>query len=396
MLRALGVLGVLLYFSQAYLYFFNTGLTSFKPVHWYLLTLALAPLALALNRNAASCIARGRPLIIWAAATTFVLAVSFGGSTPEQVLDDDPLQSFIRKEEMVLLLALFGIVYQEATTLKLATTILIAVTLFGTAINIGEFAFGDAMFSGIAGRAAGLYQDCNLSGTMLVAGMLLSILRLPLSLRIPYSLVVGVGVFVTFSRSALLLWTAAFLGMSVFGWLTQHRKVALVAALIGLSGASQSLMTGGWIAAMDTVGAGDLLNSNTRARIGSSFLVQEDFSKKEREEVALRAFEDWQDAPIMGNGIGSSDRDFVRPHNQYLEAASDMGLVGLAVFPFALLFMLWRSGTAVGVLLAVHLFVSNFFTHNNLEYPAVQVAIAMALSSAWKELPPFNGAERPA
>ena len=138
------------------------------------------------------------------------------------------------------------------------------------------------------------------------------------------------------------------------------------------------------------------MNSNTRARIGSSFLVQEDFSKKEREEVALRAFEDWQDAPIMGNGIGSSDRDFVRPHNQYLEAASDMGLVGLAVFPFALLFMLWRSGTAVGVLLAVHLFVSNFFTHNNLEFPAVQVAIAIALSSAWKELPPFNGAERPA
>jgi len=396
MLRALGVLGILLYFSQAYLYFFNTGSIPVKPVHWYLLTLALAPLALALDRNAASCIARGRPLMIWAAATTFVLAVSYVISEPGRLVDDDPLQTFIRKEEMVLLLAVFGIIYQSAATLKLATTVLIPVTLAGTAINISEFASGGAIFSSVAGRAAGLYEDSNLSGSMLVAGMLLTSLRLPMALRIPYCLIVGVGVLVTFSRSAMLLWTAALLGMMAFGWLTRRRKIALVAALIGLAGASQSLMTGGWIAAVEMSGAGDLLNANTRARIGASFFDQHDFSKSEREEVALRAFEDWRDAPIMGNGLGSSDQYSMRPHNQYLEVASDMGFVGLALFPFALLFLLWRSGTAVGVLLGVHLFVSNFFTHNNLEFPAVQVAIAIALSSSWKELPPFNGAERPA
>jgi hypothetical protein len=328
-----------------------------------------------------------------------MMAVSYVISAPGRPVDDDPLQEFIREEEMVLLLGAFGIIYQSAATLKLATTLLIPVTLIGTAINIGEFASGDAIFSSvdsIAGRAAGLYGDSNFSGSMLVAGMLLSILRLPLALRIPYSLVVGVGVLVTFSRSAMLLWTAALLGMIAFGWLTRRRKIALVAALIGFSGASQSLTTGGWIAAVEMSGAGDLLNANTRARIGASFFDQHDFSKKEREEVALRAFEDWRDAPIMGNGIGYYDPyRGTRPHNEYLEVASDMGFVGLALV-LALLFLLWRSGTAVGVLFAIHMFVSNFFSHNNLEYPAVQVAIAMALSSAWKELPPFNGAARPA
>ena len=278
-----------------------------------MLTLALAPLALALDKNVARSIARARPLLIWAGATTFMMAVSFGISAPGPLLDYDPhydpLQTFIRKEEMVLLLAAFGIIYQSAATLKLATTVLIPVTLAGTAINIGEFASGDAIFSSVAGRAAGLYENSNFSGSMLVAGMLLSTLRLPLALRIPYCLIVGVGVLVTFSRSAMLLWTAALLGMIAFGWLTRRRKIALVAALIGLAGASQSLMTGGWIAAVEMSSAGDLLNANTRARIGSSFFDQNDFSKNEREEIALRAFEEWRDAPIMGNGIGYSDRD---------------------------------------------------------------------------------------
>jgi hypothetical protein len=392
--QMLGVLGVLLYFSYAYLHFYNVGLTSVAPVHWYLLTLGLAPVALAQDKYAARSIARARPLLIWAGATTFVFSVSYAITAAGRSEYDDPLQEFITEEEMVLLLAVFGIIYQSAATLKLATTVLIGATLFGTAMNIGEFASGEAIFSNVAGRAAGLYENSNVSGEMIVAGMLLSILRLPLALRVPYSLVVGVGVLVTFSRSAMLLWTAAFVGMVMFGWLTRHRKVALAAALIGLAAASQSLMTGGLVDAVEALGAGDLLNANTRARIGSSFLDQQDFSKKEREDVALRAFEDWRDAPIMGNGIGYSGHNSVQPHNQYLKIASDMGFVGLALV-LVLLCLLLRSGT-VGVLIAVQLFVSNFFSHNNLDSPPVQVAVAMALSVAWKEMSSFKSAVRPA
>ena len=400
----LGVLGVVLYFSHGFLYFYNAGLTSVAPVHWHLLTLGLAPLALAQDKHVARSIARARPLLIWVGVTTFVLSVSYAFTAAGRPHLDDPLQEFIRLEEMVLLLAVFGITYQRAATLKLATTVLIPVTLAATAINIGEFAFGGEIFSKVGGRAAGLYENSNLSGAMLVAGMLLTSLRLPVALRFPYCLIVGVGVLVTFSRSALLLWTAALMGMLAFGWLTQHRKVALVGALILLSGAAQFLATGGWVAAIEMSGAGDLLNANTRARFGSSFLDQQDESKNEREQVALRAFEDWRDAPIIGKGIGyyvmvpehPNDQSLpVRPHNQYMAVAGEMGFFGLAVV-LTQLVLLWRSGTAVGVLLGNHLFIWDFFAHTNLEFASVQVVIAMALSSAWKELPSLNSAERPA
>lgn len=386
LIAAIAVFCVVLYFSQAYLYFFNINLTPVAPVHWYLVTLAIALPVLAAAREGRIYIARSRRLIFWAAAWTFILTISLIFNSPDQLVDPSPEQSFTRKEEMVLLLTTFGIIYQSSDALKRATKALVFVTLIGVAINVGEFAaVGGVVFSTVAGRAAGLYEDANLSGSMLVAGMLLSVLRLRPTFRIAYCSVVGIGVLVTFSRSAITLWAIALFGMVAFRWLTPHRKVAAAFVCLGLAGASQALTTGGWIAALEVVGAGDMLNENTRARIGSSFLDQHDFSKGEREDIALRALDDWKRSPIFGNGVGYSGYYPARPHNQYLEVASDLGLVGLIPLLFLLL-LLWRSGSQVGVLIAIHVAVSNFFSHNNLELPAVQLAIAMALSRAWSDM----------
>ncbi|MGD9804038.1 MAG: O-antigen ligase family protein [Hyphomicrobiaceae bacterium] len=401
MVAALGVLGIALYFSQAYLYFFSVGMTPVAPVHWYLLTLALGSVALLRDVRLGKYITHSRSLLAWAAAFTFIMAISFVVSVPGRLADDDPLQTLISKQEMVLLLIMFTLIYQARAALEVTTKLLVLVTLISTIINLAEFTIAGIEFSSVAGRSAGLYVDSNLSGTMLVAGMLLSTLRVPTRFRIAYCVFVGIGVLVTFSRSALLLWTAAFIGMLAFGWLTIYRKAAVATAIIGLVMAAHAMNTGGWVSAFEMAGAGDLLTTNTRARIGDSFLDQQDFSKAEREAVALRAFDEWRKAPILGNGIGYSGRYPVRSHNQYLDVASDMGTVGL-IAVMALLTLLWCSGTEVGILFGNHLFISNFFSHNNLEFAAVQIAIALALSTSWKDVARlklslgFSGAARPA
>jgi O-antigen ligase len=345
-------------------------------------------------------ISRSKSLFTWAAAFTFIMAISFVVSAPGRLVDDNPIQTLISKQEMVLLLVMFTLIYQAPEAFELTTKLLVPLTLASTAVNLVEFAVAGVEFSSVVGRSAGLYGDANLSGTMLVAGMLLSTLRLPSRLRIPYCLLIGIGVLVTFSRSALLLWTAAFIGMLAFGWLTVYRKAAVMGAIIGIAMAAHAMNTGGWISAFEMAGAGGLLTKNTRARIGDSFLDQQDFSKVEREAVALRAFDEWSRAPLLGNGIGYSGRYPIRSHNQYLDVASDLGIIGLTAV-MALLALLWRSGTEVGILFGNHLFLSNFFSHNNLEFAAVQVAIALALSSGWKDVASFkpsigvNGAVRP-
>ena len=150
----------------------------------------------------------------------------------------------------------------------------------------------------VPGRAAGLYLDANVSGYTLAFGMLASAWILPRRIRFAYCLFAGTGVFLTFSRSSIMLLALIIVGMSWYQWFAAPRRwsVALSVATIVIAG--WALVGGQWTSVVQQAGLGRYLDQNTATRIGGSFIGQHDESTADRLRVARRGIEAFLDAPL--------------------------------------------------------------------------------------------------
>jgi O-antigen ligase len=170
-----------------------------------------------------------------------------------------------------------------------------------------------------------------------------------------------------------LAWRNAFV-------LSRGRGVLVI--VVGVVAMGIALATGAWIGIFKMAGYDAYLDDNTASRIGSSFLDQSDESSVSRRMVADAGLQMAAQRPLFGWGIGATQRPATElaPHNLYVLEAVEFGCVGVVVF-LSLIVVMWRRRSERSWIFAPMYAVAALFTHNNLELPAVMLAVALAMAS---------------
>jgi len=177
----------------------------------------------------------------------------------------------------------------------------------------------------------------------LVIGGLIGVTALPRFWREPFILLVAAGVLATFSREAMLAMLVVVVAAYVGKALSTKRLVFgcfAVTALVAVLGVSY-------------IDVDKVLTPGNIARI----TMTSDSSAEDRTNLAKRTFEQFEEAPLLGQGFGTTLYwGDLASHNLYLSLMADLGLIGIVIIPglvwsvgrrswdsyaFAAAFMLW-------------------------------------------------------
>ena len=221
----------------------------------------------------------------------------------------------------------------------------------------------------------------------LVLGMILTFTVLSSQYRAPFILLTGIGVFLTFSRSAILAWLIAVTGSLLMGKL--RVKDFLLSLSISLLLVVLVLLPR-WDEFLTTLERDGAMNKNVQERM--AWLMDptgvSDYSSWERKLIAKRAWDKTADHPLLGNGMGSSYETIQGTHNQYLSFMQDHGLIGAAILPLLIVAVTWGArgeSKRVAVLFGGTFLLLGFFSHNIMNEPHALLLLgllaAMALES---------------
>jgi len=248
------------------------------------------------------------------------------------------------------------------------------------------------LFSTAEGRSAGLYGNPNDASMAILLCLLLAVDITRQTTRSLLLVSLGVAaVFTTFSRSGMLFATI-LLGIHAFfpsrdkGSLRGPQRVIVIGTLVVFSilvviNLSQQVSLSGEAAMrLRSVFTGDISDNSTIAR----------------QSVALQAL-DLIERNLWGNGLGFVDGMERLPHNTFLYIAVDYGIPGAFFYLTLLVLGLrrslkagWQRGSN-GVMLALLLIYSSFFTHYVMGTTFFSVAFAALLTGALV-LPEATGA----
>jgi O-antigen ligase len=247
--------------------------------------------------------------------------------------------------------------------------------LFATALNVYEF-FNLGAFSSVLGRAAGLYINPNISGSSILAGMIVGLGVIPQRWRSPFILTALLGIALTFSRGALLCATAVLIILCVKNVVSVRSLiVSLAVFVLGVMAALGVTRQSGKLVAAYELSATQWI----RLGIGSGPLAEGDeLSNSLRREVAERSWEAFLQRPITGEGTGATGDT---THNMYLMFAAEHGIIGLLLFPLLPLSLLAthdaRRSPETWAFASFILFWG-LFSHNVLEEFPLLFCIALA------------------
>lgn len=239
-------------------------------------------------------------------------------------------------------------------------------------------------FSFLDTRAAGFGVNPN-SGAALTVMLLIGVLdwqkpRISITIAL-WTLIAFVGVFMTMSRSGILL--LGIVGMLYVRLCVRRNGLG---TLIILGGIAFSL-TG------YAVMAGDFARrvlplfeaTGSRANLFSGQFDAMDATEDSRVQFALEHFEMAMERPMLGWGTGLSYVGEEGSHNMYLSRWVENGLPGLVAYCLLILTMFrigwvhrsWECMTAVLFLAAL-----SFFSHNLLEDKSVLIMLAISCGRA--------------
>jgi O-antigen ligase len=397
--RVLAMIGILLFYTNLALYLYSSDRLPVKPWYWIAGFGVLASPLLFSGRSARM---KQSPLILWAVGFLMISATW---------LLFQPLQSEVAWGELrsrvysiaFLLIALLVFSHEDAQ-MWARRAILLSV-LVGIALNIYEF-FHPATFVPVIGeykawaigRSGGLYINPNESGAALVLGMILSIGVLGRRLRLAFILLVGLGVLLTFSRGALLIWGISALMTIKLERVISTRSLIItcgILASIALLAVLSQPLWGKLQLELQSKGAlnQDIIErSNFFGNAAKSGVRDE--SGNDRVFLAKRAWTMIGDSPIVGYGVGGSlswglNR---QAHNQYLSLMLEHGIFGLFVFPLLLMAAVWRArGEArrTAFVFAGCVLAWGLFSHNILGDYFILILLsllsAMSVSSRLKQ-----------
>jgi hypothetical protein len=288
--------------------------------------------------------------------------------------------------ESALILAGFMLLFGERRTLSDIHAIFVVVAIISVAMNFYDFF--QPTFSKEPGRAAGFYENPNIAGKFIAFSMVAAIPVVPRKLRLWFVMFCGLGILVTFSRNAWLLWG---IGVVFLGWTgellaARYRTIAVfLTGIIGI-GTLTLLFTGALGQMIPNTPLAEYLSPNTIARIGigGTQTQFQDHAAIERVEVALEALEQGAQHPLLGNGLAYTREAGgweyrVSTHNMFLLFWAEGGVIGLALYVWFIV-MLWRHSAGVGRVLAVQIMIVSLFTHNQLDQPAALIFPAFVIA----------------
>lgn len=362
--------------------FFNRGIL--VPYLW-VLGFAVLALPMVIHQLLTGDIVKS-PLAAWCFLYIFVTIVWFM-----------PAQSDIAWQEVrwraltVLELAMFLVLVTSSQMNRQIRVLLVVGVLVGVAINVYEL-FVPLSFSPILGRSAGFYMNPTTSSFALVGGMICAVTVLPSSYRAVFILLVGVGVFTTFSRGGLLAWAVAAVGFVMSNQVRSREMLRGLFVGLLLLGA---MLFPRWEALLTEIDRAGVITTDIEDRL--LWLTDpsgvQDQSSWARAYVAKRLWERWAESPVLGSGTGSAFAAFeIPPHNQYLLFMVDHGLIGALMFPLLIVSVIWRPGgelNRLGILFGCTQAFAGLVSHTLLNEPQTLLLFALVAT-----VPPEEGRRR--
>jgi hypothetical protein len=247
-----------------------------------------------------------------------------------------------------------------------------------------------AFHTRVSGRAAGFAEDPNESAIYICLPLPLIAFFAPRLMRYIWYAIALAGVLVTFSREGMVLWVAAVVLTEV---LKQRETTSLLFTGVSLLAIKFLFVALVLAYAASAFGGIDALfpylDENTRSRL--NFTADD----RDRLYLAERGIDAFLNAPLFGNGTGSSDTvggPPDGPHNMFILMFAELGLVG-GIWITAFLRSIARYGAPFGLMVVAMFSLSAVFTHNHFDWPAVGMLFALYLvvarSMARKRLNPM-------
>jgi len=244
-----------------------------------------------------------------------------------------------------------------------------AVVLATVGINVLQMWQPDWFVMGVSTRGSGLFGNANQCGAALVIAMIIAAPIVTPRLRIPFFVVAGVGVALTFSRSSVAGWILASLVLTILDTSRTRVRSVLATGTMGLFLALVFLQIASASGAIRWFSLDD--NQADRVSFFSTFDTSDD-AAQERKDLAFQAWDMFLEKPLLGHGLGSTLEWSQRAstHNMFLYLIADHGLVGVLILP-ALLAGVFRRRQRMdpGPHWAFCVFALwyAFFSHNLLE-----------------------------
>jgi hypothetical protein len=370
----IGALAVALLFTalSLWLYAYRPGLMPFPPMLW-LGVIAGGGMVLALFRRNWEAL-WGTPMLFWCmiffAWNVLGLIVAAGRPTA--------LPEFASAVVTVSILVAMILISAEARVLRVLQQLIVVAVLLAVATNVIDL-FIPLTFSRNFGRSAGFYVNPNISGYAIGTGMLIGLPVVAGRWRPWFVILCGTGVFLTLSRGAMLNWMACT-GFLIAYSVLPLRRVAWAALLVAVVGVGGITVTGRLQA---IIAAFDLTDRKAWSRLEiSGETVQTDESVQTRAYVARRAFETFEEHPILGAGLGATGNWDVQQdtHDMYLKHLAVFGVLGPFIFlSYGLLVGLGGVGETklLGRAYTIFLLLEGVASHNVLEDRASLVAAAI-------------------
>ncbi len=379
MSRLFIVFNVVLYVSWLDRYLFGVGISPVRPFYWYAFTLGATLAVMIFTRDFRLPQRGARRMFMWAIAFATLTVIEFTLSSQGPT----PVQSLITYMESALLLIAFLFLLRTEQAVIYACYAVLAVVILGALLNVIDFFSLSSLALSVApGRAAGFYENPNISGNILVLGMVIATWVVPKPMRWWFCLLIGAAVLLTFSRSSMFQWALAVVALAWANRFSLPRVPSIGIALALVAAAGMAMLAGQMPEVLSSLGIGARLTADTTARITGSIFEQGDLSTLGRLRLIEQSFRLFLENPLLGHGLGSTYEWRIGggTHNMYMMFAVEMGLVGVALF-VALIAVLWRGESTLARIVGVLFAISSMFTHNNLEHPALMVILAIAASS---------------
>jgi O-antigen ligase len=393
----LAVAAIFIFFTAFDIYFWE-GFHIIPPVGFVNLYIAGTLILFAFAKISKVTYKIPKELLVWGAgylaisSCSFILLLSFPSYVEE--LGFQQLRTRILSEVFLLMMFLIFSNHTKVQKItKLAICLAVVLSVFNNIVELtNPLAFGGINTSG---RPAGFYLNPNGTGSALMLGLIFGIGALPKKIRVFYSFIVLIGVFLTVSRGAILGWFIVMGVLCKTNLVPRKQLLFWVVSIVGFSIIFGSILSG--LFDLDELQRSGVITANVNnihERLDWLQNPKSEDSADSRLEVVAIAWKMFGEHPWLGNGLGSTDNINglgISTHNMYLQLMTDHGIIGVTILP-ALVYAVTRNvqGESRSIAWAFGVFIMlwGFFSHNILEDRVILIGFslmaAMSKTSQYK------------
>jgi O-antigen ligase len=385
---ALAIGSVLLFFTFIDVYFFTIGKLP-APVVLISIFMAAGLLLLIFTRFASLKYIPSE-LIIWCAGYlgislfSFMLVLCFYA---EYSFAKESFQEVRTRILSECFLIITYLIFAKSPQIQNLTRVAICLAVLLAVFNNIREVSDPLVFQGLnpTGRAAGYFVDPNRGGCSLILGMIFGMGILPKQLRIAFALLVIFGIFLTFSRGAILGW---FIVIPIFikSGVIPRKQLSFWAV-----GITTIILVFGQVLSnidLNELQRSGLITVNIKNITGRLEWFQNPLANKEdsgdsRVEVVMTAWNMFVEHPILGSGIASTknlNNLGISTHNMYLLFMTEHGILGIFILPLLVYAVTWHSrGETKQIALAFSAFILlwGLFSHNIVEDRSILIIFSL-------------------